>query len=807
MDFYNISDSSYRVGTFVMPCTLNKSKILGKKHICSYFMVADIETSHTAGDMSSNKPQEFEAWSYQQGCALFDSNNGNLLEYSESRSILEFCHNFLKFNIEVTKKNGTGLIFFHNSKFDLRFFRQTLISVFRNYYNRDIKYEDFMIDTKTWLFFRIENIEIRCSARLTQQSLYSFTKDMAVKHRKLLGANDYGIHYSDEDLPQEFHDYMYNDVVGLGEAISKMLVIEDLTLASLPYTGTGFPRKDVKRNFVKSSKDLFNFIKSRPTINEYRVWEEAYAGGHTQCNEKYREIEVNNNNIKHRDFVSFYPSVIYTCPYPTNKGTPVAIPLLSEFMEGDDDKLLVEWTKKIEDMAYSENKLYMMRLIVCDYKINKDVMPFLPQAHIIDIEHYVLPTYYSHKLKYYHGMFSICLTTPDLLMLFEYSTFKYLIPVEIYEYDVGRMPKPILDTVKKYFVDKSVLKYKEKSAINTPKYDEIHSMYQRAKGKLNGIYGMLVERLIKYLITWSDDINDFVEEDDDVDGVPKYLREDVIKEALRDYYGTTATPGSCKTGKCLSYAHGCFVTAWARYLLFAFCDTIGWNNVLYCDTDSAFYISSPEIEEGISELNSELREQAELAEAFVDITLDDGTVKRTYLHYFDDENENIIRFKALNAKRYMYVYEDKHGKHLSLTSAGIAKGVGLHENSAGDALYEYTREMEIAGIARNNAHEPSSDAEFDKAFENFHTSKTKANAFCFKYCGGTTTAYTSCKPHYTNINGHTEFTEGGVAILGSVKALMYVNDSGSLVNASSLQLEDLIGQVGVIRLNSLEEKL
>ena len=55
---------------------------------------------------------------------------------------------------------------------------------------------------------------------------------------------------------------------------------------------------------------------------------------------------------------------------------------------------------------------------------------------------------------------------------------------------------------------------------------------------------------------------------------------------------------------------GVFTTAIARSLLYEFITLIGYNQVLYCDTDSIFYISSPEIEARIEARNKEKEKKA-----------------------------------------------------------------------------------------------------------------------------------------------------------------------------------------------------
>lgn len=774
---------SYTSGTPTLPCNLTKAQFkagrgFGKKKICTYFMVADTETSHNC------KPDkactDFKAWSYQQAQALFDIETGQLLEYNESRNIEEFIINFLNFDFQLGK-NGHGIVFFHNFKFDFRFFRSMLIKVFHNNYpniRTDIPYsqgglyEDFMTDSKSWLYFRIHNLEFRCSWRLTGQSLYSFTKDMGVQHRKILGANDYGVHYPDEQLSKEYHDYMYNDVVGLGEAICQMCKLEGLTLNTLPYTATGFPRNDVKRKFRANKKLILEFRKSRPDPVEFRIWAKAYAGGHTQANEIYREKKITSllGNIKHRDFVSFYPSMIYTQLYPIGKGRLESIPTVDEML--NDEVIRQREEDNLKKLAYSNDRMLFTRCLIINFSMKDGVMPFIPHSHVEKVNYYSDAVYYSHKLKEVHGAFIINTCTPELRMIYEYCNCDHIIPLDLYTYKAGRMPKPILDTVMQYFKDKSDYKYQVKDAEkkHLPTLLELKAKLQRAKGKLNGIYGMLVEMIIKDMYTIKDDgsIETKVVDIYDLQN---------IKEALTNYYGSfkEGIEGSCRNGKCLSYSHGVFVTAWAKYYLFLFCKTIGWENIIYCDTDSAFYKSTDEIEQRIQKLNDQLRKEAINTNAYTDVTLPDGTTKRCYLHYFDDEEEKITAFKVLNAKRYMYTTieninrDDDDNYHLSLTCAGISAGTNLVEDSKGNANYTYTREMEISGYdkpTKLTKHNMMIDA-----YNNF-----KNGSFVFNQCGGTTAKYVSYKPTWENIDGHKVLTEGGIAILGCTKILRSIED-------------------------------
>ena len=816
MAYVHISTfDSYQSGTATLPCNLSNANFKagrgrGKKKICTYFMVADTETSHNCS--ADIECTDFYAWSYQQAQALFDIESGKLLEYNESRNIEEFVCNFLNFDINLNGK-GHGIVFFHNLKFDIRFFRSLIIEKFKQYYPKirtDIPYkegglyEDFMTDSKTWLYFRVHNLEFRCSWRLTGQTLYSFTKDMGVQHRKILGANDYGVHYPDEVLSQEYHDYMFNDVVGLGEAICQMCKLEKLTLNTLPYTATGFPRNDVKRNFRNDKAAILEFMKSKPDPVEFRIWARAYAGGHTQPNEIYKEEKVTSllGKIKHRDFVSFYPSMIYTQLYPVGKGRLEKLPALEQLLADEVERSKAE--KQLKQLAYDDTKLLFTRCLIINYSMKDGVMPFIPHSHVEKVRYSSDAVYYSHKLKEVHGAFIINTCTPELRMIYEYCNCDHIIPIDLYTYKAARMPKPILDTVMQYFKDKSDYKYQVKEAEkqHLPTLLELKAKLQRAKGKLNGIYGMLVEMIIKDIYS--------IDEDGAVHTTPVNIYDlDNIRKALDDYYGNfqKGIQGSCKNGKCLSYSHGVFITAWAKYFLFKFCTAIGWENVLYCDTDSAFYISTDEIEANIQKLNDELRQEAIKTNAYTDVTLSDGTIKRCYLHYFDDEEENIVVFKSLNAKRYMYTTiedfnrDDDDNYHLSLTCAGISAGTGLVEDSKGNANYTFTREMEISGYTK-----PTVLTKHDMvntAYTNF-----KNGSFIFNQCGGTTAKYVSYKPTWLNIDNHKVLSEGGIAILGCTKVLRAVEDiQYDEADVYEARTDELFEIAGVYKLTKKEETI
>ena len=184
----------------------------------------------------------------------------------------------------------------------------------------------------------------------------------------------------------------------------------------------------------------------------------------------------------------------------------------------------------------------------------------------------------------------------------------------------------------------------------------------------------------------------------------------------------------------MRYQIGVYVTALARKDLMEMYWLIGPENFLYGDTDSIFYLSTPEIEERIEAENRRREAEAIANGAFIEANGKRVTYDAFELEKHKGDTERIIEFRFLHAKAYAYVTDDGE---LHVTVAGVA---------ARDAK-GYTREQELGNI------------------ENLK------EGFVFRRCGSTTSVYLTGDPEGVWIDGHFVETAGGCVLLPTTKTL------------------------------------
>ncbi len=525
-------------------------------------------------------------------------------------------------------------------------------------------------------------IELRCSYKLTNMSLDSFTRRMGVKHQKLSGKefNYNKIRYPWTPLTKRELQYCINDVQGLVEAVNAKMALDGDTLATIPLTSTGYVRREVKAAIRNSGKH-HNFIKwMLPDWEQYQAIDRAIAGGYCHASRWFSMDTV--YNMFSDDRSSSYPAVMCNRKFPMSKFTKIEqCDLNSEY---------------IGRCRTIRNKALLLDIRLTNLRLRDPYFPcpYLSKDKCRNIEglELVREQRKNGKEKHYFWedngriirarSLECTVTDVDLELItkiYEWDTITFMQGwYASYDY----LPQPITDLVRKYYRDKTELK-------GVPGQE---LFYDKQKALLNSIYGMMCQRLVKrqpvFSLTgdWDDDMSKTDEE---------------------LFYSANQKAFVC-------YQWACWVTAWARYELFTGIfnieNTINDNgeraHFVYCDTDSLKYIGKVDWTEYNNARIAECLETGSYATDPKGIT--------HYMGVFESENNPetgyaYLQFRTMGAKKYAYISDytsheirsiklgDNEYTYLHIgpgachvTVSGVNKALGGAELDEHDGLNSFT---------------------------------------------------------------------------------------------------------------------
>ena len=650
-------------------------------------------------------------WVYQW-CFMYQ----NQLVYG--RTIKEFCEALTKIydvnelyykqeTIIQVKKNKYGeeeeitkdiisykklIIYVHNLSYDYTYIKDWINEHF------DVAHEVLAIKEHNLITYRIGGIEFRCSHKLSMKSLEKWGADMNIIHKKLTGTVDYKqIHTQQEQLTYEDWRYMFYDVIALKECVDAQFSFHKDTIATVPLTNTGYVRRDNKQAFRDLDKSKRNKIKrSFPDIDQYRILKNAFSGGLTHGNRFYAGTTVSVDNgmvcidgratgkkatcIKHRDFASHYPSqIMYYKSFPVSNWSLY-------YTHSERNPMPI---KELLDLT----KQYC---VICDITLQghirlKDICTALPIAqyckfvHKNTIQHNEdLCKVDNGRILTTKGIYTVSMTDIDLNIFFKYYDVDYVTINTVYISVRGACAEHIRNTTHKYFKDKSEIKERKK-------HENLEAEYKIAKGMLNSVYGCMA----------TNPIRDSYYETDEGEWCCDFMSDKTIEDTL-EKQKTDVTPNN--------FAWGVYVTALARAELIEYYELVGDENFLYADTDSIFYISTPEIEERIEKRNEKFRKECDKRELYVEVC-----GKRSYYNQFEDEKEFITKFRFLHAKCYAYECDNE----LHTTIAGVKEfgrngNTRVNELGSIDELEDSKVFKDCGGNGKMYIHRKPSIVYFDK---------------------------------------------------------------------------------------------
>lgn len=554
-----------------------------KKKYMSAVCAFDIETSTFWPYGRKGRPQAFMyIWQFQldEKCTII------------GRTWDEAIRLFAKLSIYCMDYGARLLCFIHNIGFEFQF-----LSGVMHIENDAV----FATDYRKPLYFTWGSIEFRCSERLCNMSLREWLKERGTDHQKMDGDDlDYKeVKYPWTELTPTQMRYCVNDVIGLVEAVKAQLALHQDTLYSLPYTSTGYVRREAKKAMYDWGIDWIRC--QQDNLDVYKKLVLLFRGGTTHCNRFWGGVKI--PEIYCHDFSSDYPARMIYDRYPVTRFREEA-PTMERLRE-----------------LLKDDRAVIFQIAVTDLKLKDPTWPdpyisfdkachtgFIPRDIVLDN---------GRILK--ASALCFAMTDLDWKIIDEVYTWKSIDVLWMYSARYGKLPQTLRDLVRGYYVDKCALK-----GVDPQKYAQ-------SKAKINASFGMMVERAIHKPAAYQDD---------------HWLEaEEIQYDEKKEYYDSMKK-------SYLRYAHGVWVTANARYQLFRVMK-IAHTQIpgccVYWDTDS-LKTSAPI---DFSEYNAEMRDLA----ISTGCHAKDPKGREHYLGLFEEE-PTVAYFRSWGAKKYCCQYDD-----------------------------------------------------------------------------------------------------------------------------------------------------
>lgn len=587
---------------------VKKSKL---KHYSKDYICLDTETSWNH-DLENPR-----GWVYQW-CFYYQN------QYIIGRTIEQFIYCLKKIKALYTDELQRTIIFVHNLSYDIQYLKNHLIREFG-------EYNILAVDKHKFISFTTGGFEFRCTYKLSNRSLDKWSKDLNTKHKKLCGTIDYEqVRYKFSQLNRKDWKYMLYDVIVLKECIEKQLEIYNDKIYTLPLTSTGYVRREARRKFKQSyEKNRAQFLNTALNKKKYLILKKAFQGGLTHGNRFYANQTI-NGKIKHFDFDSHYPTQLKIQKFPVGKFNLIGHNLDFETLEKymfDNCVIMDIYFKDLEIKDKSITLPYLQSAKCRQGKIGR-IRTIEDNGRILKLD----------------GLVKLSLTEIDLEIIREQYNFGSYNVETAYASKKGNIPRWLDELIDEFYKKKTV--YKNKAKI-TQSFDDLLNLLL-SKNTLNGIYGMCATDIVRneYEMCVNGDWIERTAEDFD------------ITEKLEKYYNSK--------NNFMMYQIGVYVTAYARKELVDFVKIVGYDNFLYADTDSIFFIATNENINAIENKNKEFLIDSKERKKY--IIYDENKIK--YYHKFDDENEEIMQFRFLHSKCYAYVTSDEK---LHCTIAGVTR--------------------------------------------------------------------------------------------------------------------------------------
>ena len=533
---------------------------------------------------------------------------------------------FKDFALFLYKKLGLNyknrlVMFVHNLEYDFTFFS--------GLFNWK---EVFATNTRSILFGYAYGIEFRCSYKLTNMSLSKFAEQMQVEHQKLSGDDfDYrAIRTPDTELTEEQMEYCENDVLGLYEGIQKKLTADGDNIATMPYTSTGYVRRDCRNAMRSNRNNRALFERTRLSPHLYTMSKKAFRGGNCHANrERAGKIE---KNVVSFDIASSYPSVLMYEKYACKPFRRIDI-------------------KSVQELKYIFDHEYACLFDITLIKPRTEgSIPYIPIDKCEELSGFVND---NGRVLKADRLRLIC-NEDDLYIILDSYEKDAIIFNESWIAETDYLPIELRRVISHYFEEKTTYK-----GVEGKEY-----YYAKMKNLFNAIFGMTVQDPVHPIIKYDK-------------GIWSSQKADTVK-SLDNFYDN---PQSF-----LPYQWGVAVTSKARRRLHEAIKIIDAGRpaklspMYYCDTDSVKFLYDKSIMDQISAINDRIRKKAESCP--VKAIAYTRKNEEQVLGLWDFE-ETYDKFVSFGAKKYAYEGGKKGGFHITVSGLNKEKGakeIGCIEN-------------------------------------------------------------------------------------------------------------------------------
>ncbi len=485
------------------------------------------------------------------------------------------------------------------------------------------------------------NFTIRCSLMMSNVRLAKLTEIFSLPVAKKTGDLDYNlIRNPNTPLSLKEMGYCEYDILVLYHYIKKELeVYEDVK--HIPTTNTGKVRKELQ-DIVRTNLRYRRIVKKAIDVDPhvYNLLCDAFIGGYTHANWTYADEVL--KNVDSFDIASSYPYVLCNYKYPSNEFKPCGI-------------------RRREDMSnrFCYIVVVKFRDVECKYYNN-----FISASKCRNLR----------GAKYDNGRlisakeFEITLTDIDFYFYLDTYKCKYEI-LECYYSTLAYLPKEIIE----FILDKYVGKTELKNVAG--REDE----YQRTKGMLNSIFGMMCTNTIRDNVKYHDNDGTWSEEELEND--------EIIEKLLAE-----------KKKAFLVFSWGVFCTTYARNCLLRRVIELD-PYVVYCDTDSIKLVQGYD-KKVFEEYNETVKARIKRTSKLLRINEEKFSPKDIkgithMMGLFESESEKnhkytYDKFITQGAKKYAYEVDGKN----HITVSGVPKSAGSKLKDLDDFRDNYVFEFE-----------------------------------------------------------------------------------------------------------------